>query len=57
MVESVENTINIMDFDARVVTGMLEFIYTGETKDLNAIAGDLLADRREVRFERVKGYE
>jgi len=42
MVESEENTISIMDFDARVVTGMLDYIYTGETKDLNAIAGDLL---------------
>jgi len=42
MLESAENIINIMDFDERVVKGMLDYVYTGETSDLNAIAGDLL---------------
>jgi len=54
MVESAENTINIMDFDARVVTGMLDYIYTGETKDLNAIAGDLLQIAEKYDLEGLK---
>ena len=42
MIEAKENTVDINDFDADVVKAMLEYIYTGETDDLNGKAPDLM---------------
>jgi len=42
MLESAHSTIEIPDFDEQVVQGMLEFIYTGEVKDLKDMADDLM---------------
>lgn len=42
MLESVQNTIEIPDFEEDVVKAMLDYIYTGETEDLNEKAADLM---------------
>jgi hypothetical protein len=42
MLESSKNEVDISDFKAEVVEGMLEYIYTGEVKSLPALASELL---------------
>jgi len=42
MKESTQNSVDIPDFDEDVVKAMLEYIYTGETSDLNEKAGELM---------------
>jgi hypothetical protein len=42
MIESTTNTVDIPEFDAKVVEGMLEYIYTGKVESLPEGAPDLL---------------
>ena len=42
MLESNQNSVQIHDFPDEVVQGMLEFLYTGQTKTLKENAVDLL---------------
>ena len=43
MLESIQNVVEIVDFDDNIAKGMLEYIYTGGTESLQENAPGLLA--------------
>ena len=48
MTEKKTKKVDIQDLEPDVVGEMLQFIYTGNTPNLNRLAGDLLAAAEQV---------
>lgn len=54
MKESRENRVEIRDFTPEVIHEMLQFIYTGTSRKLNHMAGDLLVAAEKYALETLK---
>jgi speckle-type POZ protein len=54
MLESTKNEVQIQDFPAETVKGLLQYIYTGQTESIEENAGNLMKIADKYRVLRLK---